>query len=312
MATVTSEGAKQYHSEINLSIAESVYGVVTNKDPVDKPLLSALRKGKATALYEEWLADTTTTFQADSHVDAETFTFSALSNRTRQGNYCQKFIKTFKVGNDIQAVRKYGVASEYAYQMGKAMDATGTDMEYALVYGTSASGASSTGTATAPTMAGIDAYIQTYSATGSASGTWTSTALNELMQSIVSATTGKPSVVYESPILKRASSAWTTPATQNINVEDKRLVASISVYEGDFGIIKLVWSRWLSNGNSPADGYGRALILDESTWEIKVLRPTEVVKVPALGDYQAGALITSHTLIALAETCNAKFLASSC
>jgi hypothetical protein len=130
------------------------------------------------------------------------------------------------------------------------------------------------------------------------------------VQNIVTNTTGKPSLILLAPVLKASASGWALPATKNINVEDKRYVASIAVYDGDFALFTFQWDRWLSEANSPSDNYNRALILDMSTWKKVTYFRTQAEEVNVAAFARAGAMNTCFTILALAEQCNGMWLGS--
>ena len=195
--------------------------------------------------------------------------------------------------------------------MQKAMDNHGLAFEYAMTYGTSASGASATASGTAATLAGYNAHILTYTATASANAAFSLSAVNEILQNIVSNTTGKPELLLVAPELKEQASDWTTPATKNINVEDKRYIRGVRIYEGDFGLLRFQRDRWLAAANTPNDDYNYCFILDMSTWQKSILQRTKAEEVPIAAYARAGALATAFTVLALAESCNGKILVSN-
>lgn len=302
-----SSGAKTVYTEYGVSERESLFDYITNIDVYDTPFLSALPKGSTNEIYTSWLQESLSTFQSNSHTDAETYTFSARSARTRIGNWVQYFQDTWKVGRIMEAVDEAGVKSEYQHEMQLALKEHSTDIEYALVYGTSASGAS----ATVSTLRGIDSWISTYSATGSSSASFTETAFNALCQSVVTATSGKPNDVYLSPNLKRQVSSYTTGNTRFVNAEDGRLAGFVDIYAGDFGVYKCQWDRWLTGAKAPSDNYDRAFFMDKSKWEILTLSPTKAEEIAPDGYYRAGVVNSVLTLRCLQEAASAKYLAST-
>lgn len=168
--------------------------------------------------------------------DAES---AALTATTRTGNYTQISRKIWRVTDTMEAVNKAGRTSEYSYQMAKKMKELARDMEYALVNGTGNSGASGT----ARELKGVLSWIATNTGTGT-HATATAAALtesqyNDLLQKIFN-NGGNPDVTYANGFQKRKISAFSTPSTRNINVEDKKLVTSVDVYESDFGIQKIL------------------------------------------------------------------------
>ena len=315
MATVGT-ATKQFHAELGVSVREDLMDRIINKSPLDTPLFSMTPDGPATGnIKVEYLTDTTTGgFAANVFADGADYSFAQLGVRTRKANYCQLLDTTWSVGKLLDAADQAGLTSEYSYQMTKAMGNHGLACEYAVTYGVSATGNSATATqvTTGSKMAGYVAHILTYSASGdSTSAGFSVAAVNTIVQSIVTATTGKPSLILCAPVLKASASSWALPATKNINVEDKRYVASIAIYDGDFALFTFQWDRWLAVANSPTvAGVGitakcdRALILDMSTWNKATYLRTVAEEVPVAAFAKRGVMNTCFTIRALAEQCN--------
>lgn len=312
-----SSGVKQFHAELGISIKEDLMNRIINKSPLDTPLFSMTPEGPPTGtLKVEYLTDSTTGgFAANVFSDGTDYTFTTPGNRTRRANWCQLLNTTWKVGKLIDKSDQAGLTSEYTYQMTKAMGNHGLAGEHATTYGVSATGVSATGVAAAvgSQMAGYVAHILTYtgSGAGSTSADFTVSAVNTIVQNIVTNTTGKPNIILLAPVLKASATSWALPATKNINVEDKRYVASIAIYDGDFALFTFQWNRWLTKENSPVMSgtaitakADRALILDMETWQRRTYLRTEAEEVAPIGFYKAGAMNTCFTILALAEQCN--------
>ena len=301
-----STNAKVFSTEFGTSVREKLFDVIANLTPTETLFLTGLSKEPTGNMKFEWLADSTTTFQSNSHYDGEDYAFSALSARTRPSNYCQFFITTFKVGDLINKADQAGLTTEYAYQEMKAAKMHATDIEKAIIYGTSA-GISS---ATASTTRGIDSWISTYSADLSAVAALTEDEFNDLCQDIVTNVTAAPNWVVCSPSCKRQISSFSTPSTRYIDVADKRLVSNVNVYEGDFGVYQIEYCRWLSNTYS-GDGDGRVYFIDKSQWSLAVYAETWSKSVPIAAAATAGALHTCLGVKCLAESANGKMVVSN-
>lgn len=298
--------AKVYANENALSIREKLFDVIVNLTPTDTRFLSTFSKEPTGNLKFEWLADSTTTFQSNSHYDGEDYSFSALAARTRPANYCQFFITTFKVGELLNMADQAGLTNEYAYQQMKASKMHATDIEKAVVYGTSAGISPSA----ASTTRGIDSWIETYSADLSAVAALTESEFNNLCEDIVTNTTGEPNWVVASPKCKRQISSFTTPSTRYIDVADKRLISNVNIYDGDFGVYQIEMERYLSNTYS-GDGDGRVYFIDKSKWSLAVYAETWSKEVPLAAVAKAGALHTCLGVKCLGENANGKMVVSN-
>lgn len=152
----------------------------------------------------------------------------SLSPTTRVGNYTQILRKAWRVSDTQEAIDKAGRDSENSYQMAKKMKELARDIEYALVNGSEASGA----TGTAREMKGVLNFISTNVETGSGTGDedLTEEMYNDLLETIWEAG-GNPDVTYASGPQKRKISNFSANSTRNIGAESNRLVASVDVYE---------------------------------------------------------------------------------
>lgn len=320
MANAIGVATKQFHSELGVSVKEDLMDRIINKSPLDTPLFSMTPDGGSTGtLKVEYLVDSTTGgFAANAFADGADYEFAQIGDRDRKENYCQLINTTWSVGKLIDSANQAGITSEYAYQMNKAMGNHGLSCEYAITYGVSAGGSSAEAgaSAVASKMNGFVVSIQSHkvSADGSTSADFTVAAVNQLVQDIVTTTTGKPHLILCAPVLKSSATSWALPSTKNINVEDKRYVASIAVFDGDFALFTFQWNRWLTKENSPTvagahvtSKCDRALILDMSTWDKVTYLRTTAEEVPAAAFARRGAMNTCFTIRALAEQCNGIF-----
>lgn len=271
---------------------EDLLDVISNISPTETPMFSSFKKSKASATYHEWLTDSLASATTNYAVEGASYSYSPLTPRVRTGNYTQILTKTFQVSGTQEVVNKAGVGSEYSYQAEKAMKELARDIEYAIVNGTSASGAS----ATARTLRGVVNWITTNidSATGSA---LTETRYNDMLQTIYNSG-GNPNVTYANGWQKRKISAFTTPSTRNIDAEGKKLVVAVDVYESDFGLQKIILDRYM-----PTD---TIVLLEQDKWGVATLRPIKVEETPKTADARNGAITAELTLVSSNEAASGK------
>ena len=278
-------------------VREDLIDLITDISPTETPMLSRFAKVKATNKNHEWQTDALAAAASNAVVEGTDAESAALTATTRTGNYTQISRKIWRVTDTMEAVNKAGRGSEYSYQMARKMKELARDMEYALVNGTGNSGASGT----ARELKGVISWVATNTGTGSGA-TATAAALtegqyNDLLQKIFN-NGGNPDVTYANGFQKRKISAFSTPSTRQINVEDKRLITSVDVYESDFGIQKIMLDRYI-----PAD---TVLALEEDKWRIAMLRPVKYKELPDNGGGPKGQVEAEYTLESLNEKASGK------
>ena len=266
-----------------------------NISPTETPMLSRFSKVPASNTTHEWQTDSLSAAASNAYVEGADSDAPALTATTRESNNTQISRKLWRVTDTMEAVDKAGRGSEYAYQMAKHMKELARDMEFSLVNGTGNSGASGT----ARELKGVMAWIDTNNATGTGTGAedLTEDMYNGLLQDIYDEG-GNPDVTYANGYQKRKISAFSTPSTRNINVEDKRLIATVDVYDSDFGLQQIILDRYM-----PAD---EVAVLQEDLWRVAMLRPVNYKELPDNGGGPKGQVEAEYTLEALNEKASGK------
>lgn len=272
---------------------EDLSDIITNISPTDTPLYSTFGKVTATATYHEWLEDELASPTDNAMVEGADYNIAAPTARIRKGNYTQIFAKGYGVSGTQEVVLKAGIKSEIAYQLQKAMKEIARDVEYAYVNNLTANPGSTT---TARKLGGIQAFVVTnVLANGGVPRTLTEDLLNEGIQRAWEAG-GNPDLILCSGSKKRVISSFTAGVMKTIEAEDKRLVAAIDVYESDFGILKVVPSRFM-----PSD---RIFILETGKFKTAYLRPFKQEEKAKTGDRIEKVVIGELTLEVRAEKAN--------
>ena len=273
---------------------EDLSDIITNIAPTETPLFSMFGKTKAKSTYHEWLEDDLTPPAANAKVEGADYTIDTPTTRVRKGNYTQIFSKGYGVSGTQEAVLKAGMKSELAYQMGKASKELGRDVEYAYINNITADPGSAT---TARQMGGIQAFVATnILANGGTPRALTETLLNDALQLAWEAG-GSPDCVVVNGTNKRTISSFTAGTTKQVYAKDKRLVASVDVYESDFGIVMIIADRWM-----PAD---KVFVLEKSRFKTAYLRPFKQEEVAKVGDRVERMIVGELTLECRAEKANA-------
>jgi hypothetical protein len=287
-------------------LREDLSNIIYNISPNDTPFMSGIGRGKATQTLHEWqtddLADADTT-NAQLQGD-DISTYAAASTTTRLGNRTQISRKTVIIDGTVEAVDKAGRKSELAYQMAKRSKELKRDIESILL----TNQARVTGnTTTAPKLASVLSWIHTNTnhvgtdPTGDGSDTrvdGTQRALdegmvNDVLSQIWEVSSEEPDVLMVGGWNKTVVSGFDGNNVRNVNATGKKLVASIDVYESDFGTVRIVPNRFMR----PRD----ALVINFDYWALAWLRPIKSVELAKTGDAEKRMLIGEYTLEAKNE-----------
>jgi len=278
-------------------IREDLLNIVVNISPTETPMLSGFKKSKAVNTLHEWLTDTLGTADAGRVAEGATFTSPSLTARTRIGNYLQINREGFEVSDTLDAVDKAGVkGGEYEYQMAKALKVMARAMEVDIVSGTSAAGASA---GTARQTRGVLSFIASNVETGSASGTQalTETLYNDSLQTIYDSG-GNPDTTYANGFQKRQITAFTASQTRNIEASSKKLIASIDVYESDFGMQRIILDRYMDTD--------KIVQLQKDMWGVVTLRPVKHTPIAKVGSSRRGMVEAEWGVVSLNEAASGK------
>lgn len=277
---------------------EDVGNVIDMLDVTDTQLYSGLGRTTAYNTYHEYLKDATETVADNAQTEGASFSSDTSTQPTRAGNITQIFGKFPMVSGTEQTVRQYGMDKAMEYQKVKKMSAMKNDIELALMRGTTASGTGSASRRLAGAMASI-----TTVATAHASGT---TLTETIMNDAIEASWDNGGVIdeiYVGAKLKRRISSFTGGATKNVDVDDKRLVNAVDVYESDFGITKIFKHRHIQVS---ADATGNIVGIDSKRWKVSHLRTPFYEELAKAGDAVRGQILAELTLEALNESANFK------
>jgi hypothetical protein len=222
-----------------------------------------------------------------------------FSSRNRRRNYTQIFTSSVEVSGSMQAVRTIGVADEVDYQKQERLRELLRDLENCVINGV-APGASPQGSATGRrTMNGIIPMIATNQfvpgsgsiPAGGGSG------LNELDEEIINASlraiweqsSARIDTIVVGGAQKRRINAL-IGSSRRFQPSDVKFTDLVSVYESDFGVARILLSRWV-----PTD---TMLLLDSSRIQVLPLssRSFHYKPLAATGDSEVGQLIGEYTL----------------
>ena len=271
---------------------------------METPFLSRLGVSRAYATNHIWLTDThnATAGSGDAQPEGQSAVNYRLTDKAREQNYTQITDRSFMITGTEEAVSHYGLDSQYAYQLEKAMKELKIKMERILL-GSSAGDAGAV-TAGARTLRG--AFIMGVSGGGAtASGAASVSALTEsiyntLLNSVFT-NGGTPDTTFVNGFNKRRISAFASNNTRYIDMgQNKRLTGVVSIYESDFGVQEIVLDRWCRGLNNGELGAG--LVIEMAKFKIAYLRKPFTQPLAIDGDRKQTQILTEYTLENLAPT----------
>jgi hypothetical protein len=276
-------------------LAEKIYNI----SPTDTPFYAACAKTKATAKLHEWQTDSLAAAAANAQLEGDDITsFSAVTATSRLVNRTQISYKTLVVSGSQEVVEKAGRDSEFVYQILKRTKELKRDVEFVLTNNQAPVTGDST---TAQQLRPLCSWYTTNDsrgsggADGSASAAATDGTQRALTESLFKTVLqlcytagGEPDMAMCGPYNKTVVSGFTGNATRYDKSEDKKLTASIDVYESDFGEIKIKPNRFSRERDLH--------VLDTSMWGVATLRPMRTVDLAKTGDADKGMVIVEYTL----------------
>lgn len=292
---------------------EDLVDNIFDVSPVETPVLSAMKKKKATNRIHEWQTDVLAAAAANAAIEGDDQSGTAPAATTRLNNYTQILTKSVIVTGTQESINSAGRSSEIGYQSGRRMQEMKKDMEFALLDNGVATGignAKAVGNdTTAREMATLSTYMLSNTSiaaggalsAGDGSGIMTTGTSNRAFTAVLldAALTlaytngGDPKMLAVSGTNKGVVSDFTTGgATRYVTTDDKKLTTSIDVYVGDFHTLQVTPCRQLEGSNV----YG----IDPEYLALAELRGMEMKDLAKTGDSIQKQITWEATL----EVCN--------
>lgn len=224
---------------------------------------------------------------------------SRFTARVRQQNYTQIFTATIEVSGSQLAAQTIGIEDELDYQKQERLRELLRDLENCVINGVAASANPQGTSSTRRTMRGIIASIATNSyepgtgpipdGGGTGNDMLTEVVLNAALRNIWEQSSGNVDTIVCGGLQKRQINGFIS-ASQRFAEDDKRFSSLVDVYESDFGMCRVVMSRWV-----PSD---TILLLDSSRIDALPLagRSFHYKPLASTGDSEAGQVIGEYTL----------------
>lgn len=241
--------------------------------------------------------------EGDSAPDAR------FTSRSRRQNYTQIFTAAIDVSGSMQAARAYGVEDEVDYQKQERMRELLRDLENCVINGvaptTTQVGSASvrrsmnglipliTSNALVPNAGGMPA------GSGAGNNGLTEELLNAALRRVWDRSSGNVDTIVVGGAQKRRINEFASASRQYVP-EDTSYRDMINIYESDFGVCRVIMSRWV-----PEDA---VLFLDSSRIEVLPLqgRSFHFKALAATGDAFKGQVIGEYTLELKNELAHAK------
>lgn len=217
-----------------------------------------------------------------------------FTNRTRCGNYTQIFTNSVEVSGTNVAASHLGISDEMDYQKGERLRELVRDLENTIINGGQPSANPQGGAAVRRSMKGIVQNIATHvyrpGDSGFPSGDGLDEAkINYALRQIWENSSGNVDLIVVGGSQKRKINSFLS-ASRSFGPADKVYTDMVNLYESDFGVCKIVTSRWI-----PQDA---VLLLDSSRISVLPLagRSFHFKPLASSGDYECGQLIGEYTL----------------
>lgn len=222
-----------------------------------------------------------------------------FTQRLRRSNYTQIFTAGVEVSGSMQAARLHGVADELDYQKQARVRELLRDLENTVINGIAASATPQGSASVRRTMNGILASIQTNrrqpgdgvlpDGGGAGSDELDEALLNAALRALWEQSSGVADTILVSGAQKRRINSFIA-SSRAYAPRDERFKDLVSVYESDFGVARVVMSRYV-----PAD---TLVLLDSSRLEVMPLsgRSFHFKPLAAAGDSEIGQVIGEYTL----------------
>ncbi len=290
---------------------EDLSDMLFDVSPTETPFITAMKKGSATGTSHDWLTDELDAPADNAHIEGDDATPVAPNPRVRLANYTQIFKKHAVVtGTQEKVLKGGGIKSEMAYQVARRLKEIKRDAERAMIGVANAKVAGND--TTAREMGSFETYMDsnsyyggaTFAApTGNGADVGTAgtpraideTILKAALEVLWNNSGGNENILgIVGGAVRGTISTFTGSATRYVTTEDKKLVASIDVYDGDFHTVSVTPDRY----SDPTSMF----LIDPEYVKACDLRGVSTKDLAVTGDSTRKEIVWECTL----EVCNPK------
>jgi len=217
-----------------------------------------------------------------------------FTNRTRQGNYTQIFTASVEVSGSDLATRQAGIADELDFQKQERLRELLRDLENTVINGDEPAANPQGSSSVRRSLKGLLQHISSNTIHTGDSGFPSGTGLDEAkvnyaLRQIWESSSGNVDLIVVNGYQKRKINAFMS-SNRSYGATDETYSDLVSLYESDFGLCRVVVSRWI-----PKDA---VLLLDSSRIAVLPLagRSFHFKPLASSGDYECGQLIGEYTV----------------
>ncbi|MDD4889772.1 MAG: DUF5309 family protein [Phycisphaerae bacterium] len=213
--------------------------------------------------------------------------------RTRILNYTQIFTQTVSASGSELAVKQIAVADELDYQKQERLREMLRDLENTVINGVAPAANATGGDSVRRTMRGLLGFITTNAFAKGVGGfpntDLTEVVLNTALKQIWERSAGRIDTILVGGAQKRKINAFLAEA-RRFTTDATTYRDLVSAYESDFGLCRIVLSRFV-----PAD---KVVLLDSSRLAVLPLagRSFHYRPLAVSGDYERGQIVGEYTL----------------
>ena len=217
-----------------------------------------------------------------------------FTNRNRCGNYTQIFTAAVEISGTDMAASQLGLNDEMDHQKQERLRELVRDLENTIINGGQPASDPQGSGSVRRSMKGIIQHMSTNifhtGDSGFPSGTDLDEAkINYVLRQIWENSSGNVDLILVGGFQKRKINAFSSDS-RSYGANDTTFTDMISIYESDFGVCRIVTTRWL-----PQDA---ALLLDSSRINVLPMagRSFHFKPLASGGDYECGELIGEYTV----------------
>ena len=251
-------------------------------------------RGYAGTTEEDLVDDKVINILGNAALEGDDKPSTRFTNRSRASNYTQIFTASAEVSGTDMASSQLGLADEMDYQKQERLRELVRDLENTIINGGLPASNPEGSSTVRRSMKGVMQHLSSNAFhTGDSdfpSGTdLDETKVNYVLRQIWENSNGNVDLIIVGGFQKRKINAF-TDSSRSYGANDTTFTDMISAYESDFGICRIITTRWM-----PQDS---ALFLDSSRVNVLPLagRSFHFKPLASSGDYECGELIGEYTL----------------
>jgi hypothetical protein len=222
-----------------------------------------------------------------------------FTNRTRKRNFTQIFTAGIQVSGSMLAAKGYGVSDEVEYQKQERLRELLRDLENCVINGIAPASTAQGGTSTRRTMSGIVRQISTNQFTpgsgsipvggGTGQTDLSEDVLNAALRAIWEKSSARVDTIIVGGAQKRRINSFVGQKRSYVP-EDSSFREMVNVYESDYGVARVILSRWVASDS--------VILVDSSRVEVLPLQGRSFFYKPlaATGDRESGQVVGEYTL----------------